>query len=236
MTDPQPRRALATTGRVASRLTLAEQNALRAQLAAAQPNISHPPANLEIELGMGNGLAMLARAQANPQGQFWGCEVYLNGLATAWRTLQRTPLPNAHLLAMDGRTLLAQQPPASVQRVLLPFPDPWPKARHHKRRLLQTELLDEIARVLVPGGTFWLITDWPDYAFHGLSLLYAHPQLQLAQTGEAAADCKPSARLAEPLGPQQLAQAPAWWVPTKYQAKAAVAGRVPWYICATRRP
>ena len=242
---PAPNKfAVHTTGRLASRLGVAEQAALAARLVAQTPDVSRPPENLELELGMGNGLALLARAQANPAWQFWGVEVFLNGLGQALRQLERQPVPNAHLLNRDAREVLAQLPPGSVRRVLIPFPDPWPKVRHHKRRLVQPEVLDAVARVLAPGGELWVVTDWPDYAFHTLALLHAHPQLQLAQTlgsgqGLAAADCKPSARLGDEggaaLGPHRLAQAPNWWVGTKYQQKAEKAGRAAWFIDAVKQ-
>jgi len=193
------------------------------------------PKLVELELGIGNGEAMAERAKAEPGRYFIGSDVYLNGLAQAARFAQG--LPNVALTNADARDLLASLPPGSVQRVAVPHPDPWPKASHHKRRLVQPDFLAACARVLQPGGELWVVTDWPDYAFHTLALLHRHSQLQLLQTGEAAARCKvkPGGAGEQPLGPQLLAQPPAWWVPTKYQQKALALGRAPWFVGAVRK-
>jgi tRNA (guanine-N7-)-methyltransferase len=192
------------------------------------------PPLVELELGIGNGEALAARAKADPARFFIGSDVYLNGLAQAARFARG--LPNAALTNADARDLLASLPAASVQRVVVPHPDPWPKASHHKRRLVQPEFLAACARVLQPGGELWVVTDWPDYAFQTLALLHRHPQLQLQQTREAAARCKvkPGGAGTQPLGPHRLAQPPAWWVPTKYQQKALALGRAPWFVGAVR--
>ncbi|NBV54353.1 MAG: hypothetical protein EBR79_01410, partial [Proteobacteria bacterium] len=123
---------------------------------------------------------------------------------------------------------------------LMLFPDPWPKSKHHKRRLLQPELLQLIAQALRPQGEFWLVTDWPDYAFHTIALLQSAPQFTFPQTALAAAACKVKANAASPinhqqtLGPHHLATPPTWWIPTKYQQKAAKVGRLPWFINALK--
>ncbi|MFZ2586636.1 MAG: hypothetical protein WAZ18_00710 [Alphaproteobacteria bacterium] len=230
-----------TTGRLSSRMSEADIAKLLARLQPHLPTAAdwaHP--EIELEIGMGNGLALLARAQAAPHRLFVGSELYLNGLQVALNHL--TPAPrslgeggNIRLTNHDARALLATIPPATLSRILIPFPDPWPKSGHHKRRIVQPSLLDEAARTLKPGGELWVVTDWPSYAYHTIATLFPHPAFTLAQTGGQAADCKPSARLDEKLGPHHLATPPAWWVPTKYQAKAYTAGRVPWFIEATRK-
>ncbi|HMO43266.1 MAG TPA: tRNA (guanosine(46)-N7)-methyltransferase TrmB, partial [Phenylobacterium sp.] len=75
----------------------------------------------------------------------------------------------------DVRDLIARLPAASLQRVFILFPDPWPKARHHKRRLLQSELVEDLARVLAAGGRLRFATDWADYADWSLARLLASP-------------------------------------------------------------
>lgn len=194
---------------------------------------THP--QIELEIGMGNGLAMLERARAAPDRLFVGCEVYLNGLKTLLYHLQPSPgarpvQPNIRMTNTDARDLLAGLPAHCLDRILIPFPDPWPKARHHKRRIVNADMLTLCAKALKPTGELWVITDWPDYAYHALSQIYAHPAWALAQTDRAAADCKPSARLEDELGPHHLGMAPPWWVATKYQGKAQLAGRRPWFI------
>lgn len=230
-------RPLITTGRTATRMSAEEQAELKAAL---QPHLLTPAflqedKPLEIELGMGNGLALYARAAANPSMNFVGSEIYLNGLRTLLTQLQKHPLPNLRIYPEDARTLFEKLSPNSITRTLILFPDPWPKASHHKRRLVQTELTQAIHTALIPGGELWVVTDWPSYAFHTISLLHPMKGFKLAPTDTlAAADCKPSARLAqngEPtLGPHLLEIAPQWWQSTKYQQKAQIAGRNPWFI------
>lgn len=227
-------RPLHTTGRTSSRMNAAEKATVLAAVAEfAVP--SKLSTLVELELGIGNGEALAERAKAEPGRYFIGSDVYLNGLAQAARLAQG--LPNVALTNTDARDLLASLPSASVQRIVVPHPDPWPKASHHKRRLVQPEFLAACARVLQPGGELWVVTDWPDYAFQAIALLYRHPQLQLQQTGEAAARCKvkPGGAGAQPLGPHLLGALPAWWVPTKYQQKALALGRAPWFVGAVRK-
>lgn len=229
---------LITTGRLSTRLTAADVDRLLARLQPYLPisgTWTHP--DIELEIGMGNGLALLKRARAAPESLFVGSELYLNGLQTCLSALRKDGAPpsNVCLTNQDARDLLAMVPDAALSRILVPFPDPWPKAKHHKRRIVQPELLDAAARTLKPGGELWVVTDWPSYAYHSLATLFAHPSFALEGTDHAAADCKPSARLEDGPGPHRLAMPPAWWVETKYQHKARTAGRQPWFIKATRR-
>jgi tRNA (guanine-N(7)-)-methyltransferase len=223
-----------TTGRTSSRMDAAEKMAVLAAVGAL-PIPEKLPAVVELELGIGNGEAMAMRAKADPGRLFIGSDVYLNGLAQAARFAKG--LRNAALTNADTRDLLKSLPTASVQRIVVPHPDPWPKASHHKRRLVQPEFLTACAGVLQPGGELWVVTDWPDYAFQSIGLLYQHPNFQLLQTKEAAVRCKvkPSGAGAAALGPQLLAQAPEWWVSTKYQLKAKALGREPWFVGAVRK-
>lgn len=240
--DTRPsRRPIVTTGRLATRMTSAEQAELQADLQPWLPTQEFVASGkpLEVELGIGNGLALYARAQANPAQNFIGSEIYLNGLRTLLSHLKKAPLPNLRVYPQDGRTLFTGSllKPASLARVLILFPDPWPKSSHHKRRLVQPELLARIAATLKTDGELWVVTDWPSYAYHSISQIYQTKGLQLAPTNLAAADCKPSARLLERdtlVGPQLLSIAPEWWQPTKYQEKAQVAGRNPWFINAIK--
>lgn len=229
-----------TTGRTAKRLSESAKQRLNDRLTTweiTEKALKIPPNPLEIELGMGNGLALLERAKAQPDRHFWGSEVYLNGLKTLIHHMNQldTPPANVCLTAEDGRNLLKKIAKNSIDRLLIPFPDPWPKARHHKRRLLQPELLDDAAKALKENAELWVMTDWPDYAFHAISTLYQHPAFTLALSVQEAKNCKPSARLADKLGPHRLAEVPEWWVPTKYQQKADTAGRIPFFIKALRK-
>ncbi|MCP5405152.1 MAG: tRNA (guanosine(46)-N7)-methyltransferase TrmB [Pseudomonadaceae bacterium] len=229
---------LITTGRLSTRMDAAEVEQLLARVAPYVPTAAdwrHP--DIELEIGMGNGLAMLERAKAAPERLFVGSEMYLNGLQSCLAAMaeQQDAPTNLRLTAEDARELMEAIPDGCLSRILVPFPDPWPKAKHHKRRIVQSALLDAAARTLKDGGELWVVTDWPSYAYHSLAVIFGHPAFVLEGTGHAAADCKPSARLEEQLGPHHLATAPAWWVETKYQDKAKVAGRRPWFIRAVKR-
>ena len=102
-----------------------------------------------------------------------GAEPFLNGAASALRHIGEAGLSNVRLHVGDARDLIAALPDARLSRVFVMFPDPWPKARHRKRRLLQAETVAELARILKSGGRLRFATDWGDYAERGLETLLA---------------------------------------------------------------
>jgi len=132
----------------------------------------HAP--LIVEIGTGQGENIVAAAAADPERNFLGVEVYRPGIArTIVRARQtatalgRDQLTNLRLLQANAPELLATALPAeSVAEMWVFFPDPWPKARHHKRRLISPRFAELAARVLEPGGVLRLATDWSDYAEH----------------------------------------------------------------------
>ena len=227
-------RPLPTTGRLSSRMDEAEKAKIRADLAAfAIP--ATLPAEVEFEVGFGNGSALIERAKAAPARFFIGSEVYLNGMAQAVRGAQG--LTNVALTDADARVVMQALPAASLSRIVVPHPDPWPKSGHHKRRIVQPAFLADCARALRAGGELWVVTDWPDYAYQTIAMLYNLADFNLNQTDEAAARCKvkPEGAGALPLGPQMLGQKPEWWVPTVYQNKAIALGRQPWFVGAVKK-
>jgi tRNA G46 methylase TrmB len=151
--------------------------------------------------------------------------------------LKELGLGNIALTTTDARELLASLPAGSISRIVVPHPDPWPKTGHRKRRIVQPDFLAACARVLKPNGELWVVTDWPDYAFQTLSLLYGDKHFTLQQTGEAAVRCKvkPEGAGEAEMGPHLLSQRPEWWVVTHYQEKALALGRAPWFIGAIRK-
>ena len=128
-----------------------------------------------LEIGFGGGEHMAAQAARRPDVVILGAEPFLNGVASALRHIDEQGLTNVRLHDGDVRDLIARLPAASLARVFILFPDPWPKARHHKRRLLQAELVEDLARVLKPGGRLRFATDWADYADWSLLRLRASP-------------------------------------------------------------
>ena len=104
-----------------------------------------------------------------------GAEPFVNGVASAVRHRHERALENVRLHQGDARDLLAVLPDASVARAFILFPDPWQKARHHKRRLMQPDFIAELGRVLRPGGALRFATDWRDYAAWTLERMLKSP-------------------------------------------------------------
>ncbi|WP_304191438.1 tRNA (guanosine(46)-N7)-methyltransferase TrmB [Phenylobacterium aquaticum] len=121
-------------------------------------------AEIWLEIGFGGGEHMAAQAGLHPDALIIGAEPFQNGVASALRHIDEAQLTNVRVLDGDARELMANLPDASLARIYVLFPDPWPKARHNKRRLVNAELLVELARVLKPGGGLRFATDWADYA------------------------------------------------------------------------
>jgi tRNA (guanine-N7-)-methyltransferase len=128
-----------------------------------------------LEIGFGGGEHMAAQAARHPDVLILGAEPFLNGVASAVRHIDEQRIGNVRLRQGDARQLVMDLPDASVARVFILFPDPWPKTRHHKRRLIQPDTLVDFARVLKPGGTLRFATDWSDYATWTLAVMTASP-------------------------------------------------------------
>jgi tRNA (guanine-N7-)-methyltransferase len=118
-----------------------------------------------IEIGFGMGQSLLNLALANPQNNYLGIEVHRPGVGSLLAGLVEHTLSNVRVIMADAKEILQRQvPAASLEGVLLFFPDPWPKLRHQKRRLVQPEFVDLVASKLMAGGTFHMATDWENYA------------------------------------------------------------------------
>jgi tRNA (guanine-N7-)-methyltransferase len=117
-----------------------------------------------LEIGFGGGETMLAEAKAHPQVGFIGVEPFVNGMAKALAGIAAEGLQNIRLHFDDALGLIAWLPNASLARIDLIHPDPWPKRRHWKRRFVQDETVSQLARILRPSGEFRFVTDIADYA------------------------------------------------------------------------
>jgi tRNA (guanine-N7-)-methyltransferase len=168
----EPHPALRTYGRIKSRPIKPRQAALLETLlpqirVPAEP--FDPPALMPgaaetwLEIGFGGGEHMAAQAARNPGVLLIGAEPFQNGVASALRHVDEQGLVNVRMHDGDARELLARLPDESVARVFILFPDPWPKTRHHKRRLIQPDTIVELARVLAPGAALRFASDWADY-------------------------------------------------------------------------
>jgi tRNA (guanine-N7-)-methyltransferase len=155
-----------------------------------------------LEVGFGGGEHLAGQAAARPDVLFLGAEPFLNGQASALAKIEDQGLANVRLHGGDARVLMANLPNASLGRMFVLFPDPWPKLRHRKRRLIEPAFVAEAARLLKGGGTLRLATDWADYADWTLEHFTRSPAFRW--TAERADDWR---------------LAPADHVPTRYQAK-----------------
>ncbi|MDQ2860166.1 MAG: tRNA (guanosine(46)-N7)-methyltransferase TrmB [Pseudomonadota bacterium] len=165
--------AIRTFGRIRSRPIKRRQAEL---LDSLLPKIAAPTAPFEprslapgakevwLEIGFGGGEHLAAQAARRRDVLFLGAEPFMNGVASALRHIDELGLENVRLHAGDARELMTLLPAASLDRLFLLFPDPWPKLRHHKRRLVQAAFIEDAARLLRSGARLRFATDWADYA------------------------------------------------------------------------
>jgi len=127
-----------------------------------------------LEIGFGNGENLATLAQAHPERDFLGIEVHRPGVGRLLRALESQQLTNVRLICHDAVEVLERQIASQwLQEILIFFPDPWPKKRHHKRRLLQPAFAQLLAERLAPGGVLRIATDWQPYALEMLTTLGA---------------------------------------------------------------
>ena len=168
---------------------------------------------LELEIGFGGGEHLAAQAAARPDTGFIGCEPFLNGVVQALGHLRDGGSSNVRLHTGDALDVIERLPDASLQRVYLLHPDPWPKARHAKRRMVNHGPLDAIAAKLIPGGEFRLGTDDPTYCRWALMVMGGRRDFRW--TAETARD---------------FLERPADWPETRYDRKARRHGHEVWYF------
>ena len=132
-----------------------------------------------LEIGFGNGEALVAMAKQRPEVNFIGVDVYESGTGALFNILKEQDITNVRVIHKDVMILLSGIIPAhSLSHVYIYFPDPWPKKKHRKRRLLQADFLTLIKQVLVPKGYIHFATDWQDYARHASAVLSQHPDFK----------------------------------------------------------
>jgi tRNA (guanine-N7-)-methyltransferase len=185
--EDTPHPLLRSYGRIKSRPIKPRQAALvetllpqiRAPQGAFDPQSLMPAAReVWLEIGFGGGEHMASQAARSPDVLIIGAEPFLNGVASAVRHVAEQDLKNVRIQDGDARELMAHLPDASIARVFILFPDPWPKARHHKRRIVQADVLAELARVLRPGGGLRFATDVIGYADWALERVLASPDFR----------------------------------------------------------
>ncbi|WP_225198744.1 tRNA (guanosine(46)-N(7))-methyltransferase TrmB [Gluconobacter oxydans] len=175
-----------------------------------------------LEIGFGGGEHAIGQSELNPDVGYIASEVFENGLCSLLSRLvpegeedTATPPPHFRIWAEDARLLLKDMPDACLDRAYLMFPDPWPKARHAKRRFVHPENIRQMHRVLKPGAIWRVASDHPVYQEWVTEVMGQQDLF----------DAPPPAR-----------ERPDGWSPTRYEAKAFREGRVPFYWTFTRRP
>ena len=123
-----------------------------------------PVGEVALEIGFGGGELMIAQAQSHPHTGFIGVEPFVNGMAEALAAIEENGLQNVRLHFDDAVNLIAWLPEASLARIDLVHPDPWPKRRHWKRRFVQDDMVAQLGHILRRGGEFRFVTDIADYA------------------------------------------------------------------------
>ncbi len=176
-----------------------------------------PVDEVRLEIGFGGGEHLVSEARTHPRVGFIGIEPFVNGMAKALAAIAAENLSNVRLHHGDATEVVAWLPPASLARIDLIYPDPWPKRRHWKRRFVQDRSVAALARILRLGGEFRFATDIPDYAAWTLKHFIRSPDF--AWSAQRADD---------------------WRRPwpgfsgTRYEAKAEREGRVPCYLIFQR--
>ena len=152
-------------------------------------------APLVLEIGFGMGQSLAAQAAANPGINYLGVEVHRPGVGRLLRLIEEQSLPNIRIYCGDAVAVLeARIPDAALAGAQIFFPDPWPKKRHRKRRLVQPPFLSLLARKLRPGAFLHLATDWQDYADQMQDLLSAHPAFRPFPPSSPTPPARPSPR------------------------------------------
>jgi tRNA (guanine-N7-)-methyltransferase len=170
-----------------------------------------------LEIGFGGGEHLAHQAGLHGDVSFIGAEPFVNGVAKMLALVEEKKLSNVKIHDADARPLLEALPELSFERIYLLYPDPWPKARHHRRRFVTPEHLEPLARVLKPGAEFRVATDIPDYVRQTLEEVPRHGFDWLAE------------------GPQDWRRPWDDWLSTRYEQKALREGRVPHYLTFRRR-
>jgi tRNA (guanine-N7-)-methyltransferase len=197
----------------------------RLRLGLAQPAPSHlrdlfpsPVGEVWLEIGFGSGEHLLWQAEHQKNVGFIGCETFINGLASLLGAIETRGIPNIRVHDGDAREALAWLPDRSIGRIFILFPDPWPKKRQLKRRLISAETVGEFARVLVPGGELRFASDSGDYAAHTLLLLRQSGAFTWRAMRAADWGLRPSD-----------------WPETRYERKALGEGRCAYYLSLSRQ-
>lgn len=171
-----------------------------------------------LEIGFGGGEHAIAQADGNPNVQIIGAEPYINGVAKLLAAIEQADVSNLAVTDADARDVMDVLPDGSIAQAFLLYPDPWPKARHHKRRFMNPAQLDMLARVMASGARLRVATDIEDYVRHSLQVVDRDPRFSWTA-----------------LRPSDWRAPWPGWHRTRYEAKALREGRTPHYLTFVRQ-
>lgn len=174
---------------------------------------ANPVREVWLEIGFGGGEHLAEQAERHPDIGFIGCEPFINGVASLLKHIDEKALTNIRVYDDDVRHLLNLMADDSLDRLFILFPDPWPKTRHHRRRIVKPETIVEFARLLKRGGELRYASDHQGYVTWSLKYLLANPDLKWRA-------CRP--------GDWQIP--PEDWVETRYEQKAKAKGDAAAYL------
>ena len=171
-------------------------------------------APLVVDIGVGTGDSTLKHAQLHPENNYLAIEVHRPGIGHLLNQIESNNLPNIKIINHDVIEILKQQiPNQTISQILIFFPDPWPKKRHHKRRLINPNLLTLIKRKLSRHGRLYIATDWEDYAEH-IQLLFNQDTSFFNLAGSESSSPRP-----------------AWRIPTRYESRGLRLDHKVWDFC-----
>lgn len=163
--------------------------------------------SVSLEIGAGFGQTVRHLAKNNPHTTFIACEVFVDAISAICSKIEENALKNVKIYRKDARTLLEEIPNGTLENVYLLYPDPWPKKKHHKRRIVTDELFAEIKRVLKDEGRLWVATDDASYKEWMIEIFRSQKHLKW-------------------INEDDYTPHPYWWIKTKFQMKAEVEGRI----------
>lgn len=207
-------RLIRSFGRIKSRKLSDKKNFLienllpEYQLSASDIEASKKYKKTCLEIGFGFGDFLFEQAKNNPDKFFIGFEPHINGVVNLLAKLEEEPLKNLKISDQDARVILADYPNELFDEAFILFPDPWPKSKHHKRRLINLEFLDFLSQKVKSRGKLIIATDHDSYKTWILSTLAEDKNFQWLAKEK-----------------KDWQQFPDWWIITKYQRKAAAEGR-----------
>lgn len=175
-----------------------------------------PVKNLHFEIGFGNGEHLKWRMEKNPDDHFIGAEIFSNGVAALLKSINDIPNDNLRVWMDDALIVLNSLPDASIDYMYILNPDPWPKLRHHHRRMVNPDNLNAFARVLKPGAILLETTDVAELSEWMASHTEAHPAFEFLNKGN-------------------IYTSPEGWEPTRYENKGKAAGRRQTYLMFKRK-